>query len=111
MPIKPEHRKFYGPAHERRARNAKEATGWLCQDCGARHGTLIERPDGSYYRVTLTLAHLNHCPWDNDPENLRVLCAPCHLRHDRPHHVEESAKTRNRKTAEAQQRAGQLRLV
>jgi hypothetical protein len=36
-------------------------------------------------RFCLTAAHLDQNPSNNDPANLRALCAPCHLRHDRPH--------------------------
>jgi hypothetical protein len=37
-----------------------------------------ERPQ----RFTLTVAHLNHQPEDCRPENLKALCAPCHVRYD-----------------------------
>lgn len=33
-------------------------------------------------RFCLTVAHLNHQPEDCRPENLKALCAPCHLRYD-----------------------------
>lgn len=42
-------------------------------------------------RIVLTIAHLDHMPENNDPENLRALCQLCHLRYDREHH----AKTRS----------------
>lgn len=35
-------------------------------------------------RHVLTTAHLNQDPSDNSRTNLRALCAPCHLKHDRP---------------------------
>lgn len=38
----------------------------------------VEKPQ----RFTLTVAHLNHCPEDCRPENLKALCAPCHCRYD-----------------------------
>lgn len=37
-------------------------------------------------RVILTVAHLNHDPADNRPENLAALCQWCHLMHDRSYH-------------------------
>ena len=37
-----------------------------------------------YQRFTLTVAHLDQNPGNNDPSNLAALCAPCHLRHDAP---------------------------
>ena len=111
MPIRKDMRKHYGKAHRRRAHAMKEAAGWRCRDCGVAHGTLREREDGSYDREVLTLAHLNHKPWDNRPENLRVLCRACHLAHDRPEHLRRAAATRARKTNEAHARSGQLRLL
>lgn len=110
MPIRRRYRRWYGKAHRERAYAAKAAAGWRCQSCRARHGDLFERADGSVYRVTLTLAHLNHKPWDNRPENLAVLCAACHLRHDAPEHARNAAQTRARRFAEASANAGQLRL-
>ena len=38
----------------------------------------IEHPQ----RFVLTVAHLNHRPEDCRPENLKALCAPCHLEYD-----------------------------
>ena len=111
MPIRPEMRRWYGEAHRKRAHAAKVAAGWKCQRCGEPHGKLYEREDGSYYRVTLTLAHLNHKPWDNRAKNLAVLCPGCHLEHDRPEHLKRAAATRARKAKEAFARAGQLQLV
>lgn len=33
-------------------------------------------------RVWLQIAHVNQLPSDNSPENLRVMCPKCHLKHD-----------------------------
>lgn len=38
----------------------------------------IEKPG----RFILTVAHLNHRPWDCSPGNLKALCTVCHLRYD-----------------------------
>lgn len=37
--------------------------------------------------VLLGVAHLDHDPTNNRPDNLRALCQRCHLRHDRPEHL------------------------
>lgn len=37
-----------------------------------------------FQRFCLTVAHLDQRPENCDRTNLRALCAPCHLRHDRP---------------------------
>jgi hypothetical protein len=48
------------------------------------------------YLITavVTVAHLNHEPWDNRPENLAALCQYCHLRHDAKHHYATARRTR-----------------
>lgn len=79
----------------------KESTGWRCEECGKqcrRPGELLDT-----HRRTLTVAHLNHDPMDCRPENLKALCAPCHLRYDAKHHAESR---RARRDAER----GQVRM-
>jgi hypothetical protein len=60
------------------------------------------------YKIVLTIAHLDHNPENNgvtgDRPNLRAWCQYHHLNHDRPHHLENSRKTRNEKK-------GQLSLL
>lgn len=46
-------------------------------------------PESGYIyciRVVLSIAHLNHTPGDDRPENLKALCLGCHLRYDREYH-------------------------
>lgn len=64
----------------------KNASGWRCQGCGVQ----CRRPGEPLvtHRLTLTVAHLDHNPGNCEPENLRALCAPCHLRYDAGHHAE-----------------------
>lgn len=64
----------------------KEAADWQCQQCGKQ----CRRPGEQFdtHRNTLTVAHMNHDPMDCRPENLRAMCAPCHLRYDASHHAE-----------------------
>lgn len=47
--------------------------------------------------VVLTIAHLNHEPGDDRPENLAALCQRCHLRYDAPMHRRRAALTRRAK--------------
>lgn len=56
---------------------------WRCEACGAKTGD--EHPV-SGAPVQLGIAHIDHDPENNDPENLRAWCRGCHLRHDAPHH-------------------------
>lgn len=78
----------------------REKAEWKCEHCGQR----CRRPGedwGSFYmdvlccdwdemdeakptQFVLTTAHLDQDPSNNDPANLKALCAPCHLRHDAP---------------------------
>lgn len=77
------------------ATRVKEEADWKCEECGRT----CRRPGEPLvsHRYTLTVAHLNHVPEDCRRENLRALCAPCHLRYDKDHHRE----TRERHKREA----------
>lgn len=70
------------------ARKVKEEAKWRCEVCGKQ----CRRPGEKFdtHKRTLTVAHLNHVPEDCRRENLRAMCAPCHLRYDAAQH----AKTR-----------------
>ena len=106
----------------------KESAQWKCQECGrpcrmtgeplfafivrmededwpeldwVNHtavSTICDHPQ----RFTLTVAHLDQDPSNNDPSNLRALCSGCHLRHDAPHRKANGQAKR--------ERAGQLTL-
>ena len=127
----PMDRRRYPKDWEAIALKVKEQAGWICDHCGKpcrRPGQdwdefvaslekpwinqvgddvhdeetgewgMVDRPQ----RFCLTVAHLNHIPEDCRPENLRALCAPCHLRYDAP-----AVLTKRRLKAEYQ---GQLTL-
>ena len=68
------------------ALDVKERADWKCQFCGKQ----CRRPGEPFdtHKRTLTVAHMNHKPMDINPENLKALCAPCHLRYDAQHHAE-----------------------
>lgn len=85
-------RSLYPDDWESIARGVKEHAGWKCQACGKQ----CRKPGEPFttHRNTLTVAHMNHQPADCRPENLKALCAPCHLRYDAQHHAETR---RNRK--------------
>jgi hypothetical protein len=61
-------------------------------------------------RVILTVAHLDHDPTNNGPENLAALCQLHHLRHDADEHARNAAATRKRQRAAALAASGQLGL-
>jgi hypothetical protein len=58
----------------------REEAGWKCEACGQD----CRRPEEPFdsHRRTLTTAHLNRKQWDCSRENLKALCAPCHLLYD-----------------------------
>ena len=72
-------------------------------DCRAEHGG-AHPVTGS--KVVLTVAHLDHDPQNNDPDNLRAMCQRCHLTYDAKLHAMNAAETRRQR----QEAAGQLTL-
>lgn len=100
------------------AQATKEAANWHCEHCKKpcrRPGQswpefALERINIGWHvdldkpqQWTLTVAHLDQDPSNNDPANLKALCSICHLEHDRPHRL----ANRRRKL----ERAGQLNLL
>lgn len=63
-------------------------------DCRARNH---EPHPVTSSRVVLTVAHLDHTPEHNSPDNLRAWCQRCHLTYDAKHHAANAAKTRRAK--------------
>jgi hypothetical protein len=62
--------------------------------CDERQGEPAKWANG---RVVLTTAHLDHQPEHCAEENLRAMCARCHLRYDVAHHQRNAAATRRAK--------------
>jgi hypothetical protein len=87
MPIRPEHRHFYGPEFQRfRLELIEKAGGQICRKCGIELGQRINA------------AHQDH-----DPRNFASIvlwCPSCHARHDAKHRV---AIMRRRKASSAGQ--------
>jgi 5-methylcytosine-specific restriction endonuclease McrA len=52
---------------------------------------------GKMVGIVLTIAHLDHTPENNDPENLRAWCQRCHLRYDAQHHAVNARETRRKR--------------
>lgn len=63
-----------------------------------------------YGRFTLTTAHLDQNPGNNERPNLRALCPACHLEYDRPWHQKKAAATRFRKKQAKLESLGQITL-
>lgn len=103
MPIRAEQRDLYPadwPEISRRIRFGRARGQCECDGtCGRPHtGPCPNRHRGLDYLngkpVVLTCAHLNHDPSDCRDENLKALCAPCHLWFDREHHAQTRRATR-----------------
>ena len=122
MPIRPEERARYPKDWPAISKRVRSLAGNRCEWCHAPNGEYIRRlklhpiewvredlVDGRCgawlppVRIVLTVAHLDHTPEHNDPENLAALCQRCHLTHDAKQHASTARDTRARK-------AGQGRL-
>lgn len=57
-------------------------------------------------KIVLTVAHLDHTPSNNKPENLRALCQACHNALDLPHRKANAKKTRQAKKEQVQPSLG-----
>lgn len=105
MPIRPDLRQLY-PADwpERSLYVRSDRARWRCEACGIPEGTRLDilevlwpdqldllpyapRARAGERRVVLSVAHLDHDPSNNDPNNLRALCQRCHNLHDLDHRL------------------------
>ena len=59
--------------------------------CGIENYTI--RANGS--KVILRIAHLDHTPENNNPENLRALSQKCHNSYDASHRAETRKRRKN----------------
>lgn len=82
----PMERERYQDDWDQIAYHIKQDAKWKCEVCG-KQCRLPGEPFDTHKR-TLTVAHMNYMPEDVRPENLKAMCAPCHLRYDAKHHVE-----------------------
>lgn len=122
-------RHLYPDDWEEISLRVRKAANWTCERCGkpcCRPGQdFFEYLDGLYdrgwdgdfeeaaahrTRFVLTVAHLNHDPADNRRENLRALCAPCHLRYDAAEHAKTRARNRAARERDRAIKTGQLSL-
>jgi len=96
MPIRPENLHHYrGQAWKAVRAQILERAGNRCEgspaypDCRAQNGQ-AHPETGS--KVVLTIAHLDHNPANNAPENLRAWCQRCHNKFDAPMRTDSVAK-------------------
>lgn len=97
------------------SKHIRERAGGRCEcigECGLHGGRLkprrCEERKGQPARwargkVVLTVAHLNHMKNDCRDENLKAMCARCHLRIDVVQHISNRRRTQ-------EERSGQMRF-
>lgn len=113
MPIKPENKKLYPKNWKEIRQSILTRANNKCEFCGVenhkwgyrdKNGEFVisegmqqeaDELDGEHlFKIVLTIAHLDHNPQNNNPENLKALCQKCHLNYDKEHHAETRRKTR-----------------
>ena len=72
---------LYPPNWPEIALALKVAADWTCKRCGAKRGEKRCNRHGIEKPVVITVAHLNHDPWNRDAE-LEVMCRQCHITYD-----------------------------
>ncbi len=110
MPISPERQKLYPGGSIRSVVWIREyrlptleRAGWRCEgttqrpDCRAQDGKPHPETGSD---VTLTVAHLDQNPGNNDPANLKALCQLCHNLWDSMSRTKNARATRARKLGE-----------
>ncbi len=95
----PMQRELYPPDWEKIALAVKEAAGWKCEGCGKQ----CRKPGEPFdtHKRTLTVSHADHNPANCAKENLKALCAPCHLRYDAQHHADTRKRGKNMRPIDA----------
>lgn len=111
MPIKPENKHLYPDNWKTEIRpSILERANNCCEFCGVQNYSFrykfdhdeILPPNSNvslkqYSKIVLTIAHLDHNPTNNHPDNLKALCQKCHLNYDKEQHMYNSALTRRKK--------------
>lgn len=92
MPIKPENKKLYPKNWKQIRESILQRANNKCEFCGVDNYAIVQRKDKKV-KIILTIAHLDHNPQNNNPENLRALCQKCHNTYDIEHRKETRKQT------------------
>ena len=84
MPIHPRNKDRYPKDWKDIRASILERAKNKCEFCGVQNHSFHKRE--KVVRIVLTVAHLDHMPENNLPNNLKALCQKCHLDYDREHH-------------------------
>lgn len=107
MPIRPENKDRYPSNWKEIRANILNRAGNKCEGCGLKNHSYIWRDikcrdifceedcapeilkdfketftEHKRVKIVLTIAHLDHTPENNEPENLKAFCQACHNRYD-----------------------------
>lgn len=108
MPINPKLKHLYPENWREISRTIRfERANGRCESCGAEH--LKPHPHNGK-KTVLTVAHLDHNPANNSEDNLKCLCARCHLQYDHKHHLQNATRTRRNKRLLFIKSIGQMSL-
>jgi len=113
VPIKPENKKLYPKNWKEIRRQILKRADNKCEFCGLEnHITGYRTKEGNFiqcegmecetanldeehlFKIVLTIAHLDHNPTNNNPDNLRALCQKCHNNYDKEHRKETRKHTK-----------------
>jgi hypothetical protein len=94
------HPNFYGWQQKACLDNAN----YTCENCGIKRGESYQSIDGDISPAVIQVAHLNHDPWNPDPE-LMALCKACHCVYDKEprliHRLQTAQREKHQKQIEA----------
>jgi hypothetical protein len=98
MPINPNLKHLYPDNWNEISKRIRfERANGRCENCGAEH---LQPHPVNGKKTILTVAHLDHNPANNAEDNLKCLCARCHLQYDKAHHAKNARRTwRNKRNA------------
>lgn len=88
----------------------KERVGWMCEQCGVKHGERRTSSRGKPYSVVITVAHLDRYDTLNPDARLIALCQVCHLAYDREDNIVRRRANRWHHRLRRLKRQGQLVL-
>jgi len=89
--------KLYHPEWFTRIRpDILNRSGKQCENCGKKEYSTYFNGIKEV-RVILSISHQDHDINNNNYNNLKALCAKCHMQYDRPKHLETIAKNKARK--------------